>query len=58
MRRTNYMMSGGLAFGEKRDLEKLKLKAKQGWHLKNLAFAGYRLEKSTQEDLQYSIDYR
>ena len=58
MKRTKYMMSKGLAFAEKGDLEKLSKKAKQGWHLKNFALAGYRLEKSEPEEIEYSIDYR
>lgn len=58
MKRTKYMMSKGLAFAEKGDLEKLSKKAKQGWHLKSLALAGYRLEKSVPEEIEYSIDYR
>ncbi len=43
---------------KKGDLEKLSKKAKQGWLLKDLAFAGYRLEKSVPEEIEYSIDYR
>lgn len=58
MRRTKYMMSWGLAFAEKRDIEKLNQKAKQGWRLKSIAYAGFLLEKSEPEDVQYSIDYR
>ena len=58
MNKTKYMMSGGLAFTEKGDMEMLSKKAKKGWHLKSFAFMGYRLQKSTPEDVQYTVDYR
>ncbi|MCM3387915.1 DUF2812 domain-containing protein [Ureibacillus chungkukjangi] len=58
MKKTKYIMSWGLAFAEKQDLEKLSKKAKQGWRLKSLAFAGFRLEKGAPEHVQYSVDYR
>ncbi|GIP36290.1 DUF2812 domain-containing protein [Paenibacillus sp. J2TS4] len=58
MARTKYMMSSGLAFSEKKDMEKLRQKALKGWHLKKFRFAGYELEKGEREDIIYSIDYR
>lgn len=58
MKRTKYMMSNGLAFSEEKDMEKLRQKALNGWHLKGFRFLGYELEKGESEDVVFSIDYR
>ena len=58
MRNKKYMMSGGLAFSEQKDLKKLRQKAAQGWIVKRFKFMGYQLEKGAPEDVIFSIDYR
>ncbi|MGE7623237.1 DUF2812 domain-containing protein [Viridibacillus sp. NPDC096237] len=58
MTKTKYMMSGGLAFSEQKDMRKLQKKASKGWHLSSFATLGYTLEKKQPEEVQYSIDYR
>ncbi len=58
MARTKYMMSTGLAFSEKNDMEKLRKNALKGWNLKRFRFVGYELEKGEGEDVIFSIDYR
>lgn len=58
MKRTQYMMSVGLAFSEADDMKMLRRKSMQGWHLKRFRCAGYELEKGDNEDVIYSIDYR
>jgi hypothetical protein len=58
MKKTKYIMSGGLAFAEEKDMEKLRKKSLQGWHVKGLRFMGYQLERGGKEDVIYSIDYR
>jgi hypothetical protein len=52
------MMSNGLAFSEEKDMEKLRQKALNGWHLKGFRFLGYELEKGECEDVIFNIDYR
>ena len=52
------MMSGGLAFSEAKDMDKLRKKSLKGWNLKRFRFAGYEIEKGEPEDVIYSIDYR
>lgn len=58
MRKSKYMMSGGLAFLEESDMEKLRRKSLQCWHITKITFLGYRLEKGEPEDVIYTIDYR
>ncbi|MEK4760899.1 DUF2812 domain-containing protein [Viridibacillus sp. FSL E2-0187] len=58
MTNMKYMMSGGLAFSEQKDMQKLQKNAQKGWHLSSFATLGYNLEKKEPEDVQYSIDYR
>lgn len=58
MKKTKYMMSGGLAFTEASDMKKLRKKSLQGWHLKKFSMLGYRLEEGKPEDVIYTIDYR
>ncbi|MFJ8063942.1 DUF2812 domain-containing protein [Psychrobacillus sp. NPDC096426] len=39
-------------------MQLLQLKGTEGWHLKDFALGGYRLEKREFGEIQYSIDYR
>lgn len=57
MRNTKYVMSGGLAFSEDKDMEKLRSFSLKGWHVRQFAFMGYKLEKGKSTDYIYSIDY-
>ncbi|MFD1852244.1 hypothetical protein [Oceanobacillus bengalensis] len=45
MRQTQYIMSGGLAFSEDKDMEKLRRYSLDGWHVSDFKFMGYTLEK-------------
>ncbi|MBG9783424.1 DUF2812 domain-containing protein [Shouchella lehensis] len=58
MSQTKYITSGGLAFAEERDMEKLRRYSLKGWHVKSFAFMGYLLEKGQSDDYIYSVDYR
>ena len=58
MVKTKYVMSNGLAFGEKDDLKKLQKLSLKGWHVKDFKFMGYVLEKGEPEEYIYSLDYR
>ncbi|MEK5184712.1 DUF2812 domain-containing protein [Solibacillus sp. FSL W7-1324] len=58
MSRTRYMMSGGLAFSELKDMEKLRKFSSEGWHVRKFSFIGYTLEQGESADYIYSIDYR
>lgn len=58
MRQTKYLTSGGLAFSEDKDMEKLRKFSLKGWHVKNFKLMGYTLEKGESLDYIYSIDYR
>ncbi|MCM3721835.1 DUF2812 domain-containing protein [Solibacillus isronensis] len=58
MTKTKYMMSGGLAFSEQKDLEKMHKLSLEGWHVRSFSFLGYTLEKGEYADYVYSIDYR
>lgn len=58
MKRKKYMMSGGLAFAEDTDMEKLRKYSQKGWHVSGFSFMGYTLEKGENEDFIYSVDYR
>lgn len=55
--KTKYIMSGGLAFAEQKDMEKLKRFAAKGWHVKDFAFMGYVLEQGEPKDVIYTIDH-
>ena len=55
---TKYVMSGGLAFAEEKDMEKLRALSLKGWHVRHFAFMGYKLEKGSGKDYIYSVDYR
>lgn len=58
MRQTKYIMSGGLAFAEDKDMEKLRSYSLNGWHVRDFKFMGYTLEKGESSDYIYSVDYR
>lgn len=58
MRQTKYIMSGGLAFSEEKDMEKLRRYSQKGWHVRHFSFMGYTLEKGESSDYIYSVDYR
>ncbi|MCC3359479.1 DUF2812 domain-containing protein [Bacillus sp. REN16] len=58
MRQTKYITSGGLAFSEEKDMEKLRQFSLKGWHVSDFKFMGYTLEKDESTDYIYSIDYR
>ena len=58
MRQTKYITSGGLAFSEDKDMEKLRQFSLKGWHVSGFKFIGYTLEKGESSDYIYSVDYR
>ncbi|WP_071394812.1 DUF2812 domain-containing protein [Bacillus tuaregi] len=58
MSQKKYMMSGGLAFSEDKDMEKLRQLSLKGWHVSDFKFMGYTLEKGESSEYIYSIDYR
>jgi hypothetical protein len=58
MAQTKYIASGGLAFDEEKDMEKLEKLARKGWVFDRFYFMGYKLKKSAPKDVQYAIDYR
>ncbi|MFC0470126.1 DUF2812 domain-containing protein [Halalkalibacter kiskunsagensis] len=58
MMQTKYITSGGLAFSEKKDMEKLRRFSLNGWHVKGFKFMGYILEKGESTDYIYSVDCR
>ncbi|EIT86697.1 hypothetical protein A374_03964 [Fictibacillus macauensis ZFHKF-1] len=58
MKQTKYITSGGLAFSEDQDMEKLRRFSLKGWHVSGFTFLGYTLEKGESSDYIYSVDYR
>lgn len=58
MRVTKYVISGGLAFAESEDMEKLRKYPLKGWHVSSFKFMGYTLKKGNIMDYIYSVDYR
>lgn len=58
MSQTKYITSGGLAFSENKDMEKLRRYSLKGWHVSDFKFMGYTLEKGVSSDYVYSVDYR
>lgn len=58
MKQTKYIMSGGIAFSEEKDLEKLGNYAREGWVLDRFALFGYKLKKAEPQEIQYSIDFQ
>ncbi|MFA8438195.1 DUF2812 domain-containing protein [Pueribacillus sp. YX66] len=58
MSQTKYITSGGLAFSENKDMEKLRKYSLKGWHVRDFKFMGYTLEKGVSSDYVYSVDYR
>ena len=58
MSKTKYIMSGGLAFSEEKDMDRLRRYSIKGWHVDSFKFMGYSLRKGESKDYIYSIDYR
>lgn len=58
MGETKYIASSGIAFSEETDLKTLRKYAAKGWNVKRFKRMGYELEKSTPEDVIFSIDIR
>lgn len=58
MKQTKYVMSGGLAFDEERDMKRLASLAQKGWLFEKFSPMGYTLRKGEPAHLQYAIDYR
>ena len=58
MTKTKYVVSGGIAFSEKKDLQVLKKFAAEGWIVKRYKRMGYELENRSPELVDYSIDIR
>jgi len=58
VKQTKYIMSGGIAFSEEKDLEKLSNYAKKGWILDRFALFGYKLKKAEPQEIQYSMDFQ
>jgi len=58
MTQTKYITSGGLAYSEDKDMEKLRRFSLKGWHVSDFKFMGYTLEKEESSDYIYSVDYR
>ncbi|MGN7477292.1 DUF2812 domain-containing protein [Solibacillus silvestris] len=58
MKQTKYIMSGGLAFSEEKDMEKLRRFSLKGWHVSDFKFMGYTLKKGERSEYIYSVDYR
>ncbi|MFJ7736556.1 DUF2812 domain-containing protein [Lysinibacillus sp. NPDC097287] len=58
MRQRKYITSGGLAFSEEKDMEKLHRFSLKGWHVSDFKLMGYTLEKGECTDYIYSVDYR
>lgn len=56
MSKTRYVLSGGLAFTEEKDMRKLSQWAEKGWLLESFAFLGYTLRKGEPQALQYAMD--
>ena len=56
MVRKKYLASVGIAFSEKKDLQKLREYAAQGWIVKRYKRMGYELEEGQREDVIFSID--
>jgi len=52
MSKKKYVMSGGLAFSENQDMEKLRKLSQKGWHVKKFSFLGYTLEQGKQEGIR------
>ena len=55
MNKTKYITSGGLAFSEGKEMEKLRRFSLKGWLVSGFKFMGYTLEKGERTDY---IDYR
>lgn len=58
--KNKYILNGGIAFTEKKDLKKLNDYASKGWTLEKFAFGGvfYKLTKGENKDITYDIDFQ
>ena len=56
MVKKKHLTSEGIAFSEKKDLQKLREYATQGWTVKRYKGMGYELEEGQAEDVIFSID--
>jgi hypothetical protein len=56
MTNTKHIVSGGIAFSERKDLKQLKKFAAEGWLVKRYKGMGYELEQGEPEEVDYSID--
>jgi hypothetical protein len=58
MEKTKYIYSGGFAFNEQEDMDKLRAYAKEGWLLERQQFMGYQLKKGEPKNIKFSLDYQ
>ena len=58
MKKTKYVPSGGLAFTEEKDMQKLSQFAKKGWMVERFTNFGYKLVEGEPKDIEYSLDYQ
>ena len=58
MTETKYIFSGGLAFTEQSDMERLRELASEGWLLEKMHCLGYVLRRGRPQDIEYSLDYQ
>ena len=58
MKSTKYIMSGGFAVAEEKDMDKLGNYAKKGWLLESVTPFGYKMRRSEPQNLVYSLDYQ
>ncbi|WP_298788972.1 DUF2812 domain-containing protein [uncultured Marinococcus sp.] len=58
MAKRKYITSGGLAFSEHKDMQKLEQQSSKGWHLEQFGFMGYKLKRGQPASMHYELDYR
>ena len=58
--KTKYMMNGGLAFSEKKDIKKLEQLAAEGWVFEKFAWGGlyYKLIQGPKQEISYTMDFQ
>lgn len=57
MAKTKYIPTRGLAFREEETMEKLSRYARKGWILQDFALFGFKLKKTTPQNLAYNLDF-
>lgn len=57
-KQTRYVPSGGWAFAEESDMNKLSAKSAQGWFLERITMFGYVVRKGTPHKKIYCMDIR